>query len=54
MDKLLALIAMVAGIGAGTIALVSSMKQPDKARQLRGMSVMFFGIALAMVVVFFI
>jgi len=54
MNNLLALISMVTGIGAGTIALVTSMKQPDKAKQLRGVSAIGFGMALVMALVFFI
>lgn len=35
MNNLLGLISAVIEIGAGTIALVTSMKQPNKAKQLR-------------------
>ena len=54
MGNLLPLISMVAGIGAGTLALVTARRQPEKAAQMRRLSVVPFGMALLMAVLLFV
>jgi uncharacterized membrane protein len=49
---MLAVISMLAGICAGTLALVQATRQPDKARQLRLLSLVPFGMAGLMAVMF--
>jgi hypothetical protein len=49
--KLLALIALVTGLAASTLAFVQSTRQPEKAVQLRGVGATFGLLALAMVLV---
>ncbi len=42
MENLFTAIGMVAGLGAGKVALVSSGKQPENAMQLRGLRFLRF------------
>ena len=52
--KVLSVIAMITGIIVGSYALVRSRKQPDKVRQLRSQSALFFGIAVVMALLLFL
>jgi uncharacterized membrane protein len=49
---MLAVISMITGLCAGTLALVQASRQPDKARQLRLLSLVPFGMAGLMAVMF--
>lgn len=51
---MLAAISVITGLCAGTLALIQAQKQPVKARQLRLFSLIPFGIAGLMVLVFFL
>jgi len=51
---MLATISIIAGVCAGLLALFQAEKQPEKARQLRWFSLVPFGMAAAMVLVFFL
>jgi amino acid permease len=48
MGNVLPIVSMVAGIGAGTLAFISSRQQPEKQRQLRAVGAFCFGIAIVM------
>ncbi len=48
MENALSVVSLVAGLGAGTLAFVAAGKNPEKAKQLRGLGAMFFGIAVLM------
>ncbi|GAA0755968.1 hypothetical protein LRH25_19420 [Ideonella azotifigens] len=49
---MLAMISMVTGLCGGGLALYQASKQPDKARQLRLLSLAPFGMAALMAVLF--
>ena len=51
---MLAAISIITGVCAGTLALIQAQKQPEKARQLRMLSIVPFGMAGLMVLVFFV
>ena len=51
---MLAAISIITGVCAGTLALIQAQKQPEKARQLRMLSIVPFGMAALMVLVFFV
>jgi len=51
---MLAMISIVTGVCAGSLALFQASKQPEKARQLRLFSLIPFGMAALMLVVFVI
>ena len=51
---MLAAISVMTGVIAGTLALIQAQKQPEKARQLRLFSLIPFGMAGLMVLVFFV
>lgn len=50
---MLATISIVTGLCAGTLALIQAKKQPEKARQLRLLSLVPFGMAAVMVLMSF-
>lgn len=47
-------ISVITGLIAGTLALVQAQRQPEKAQQLRRFSLIPFGMAALMVLVFFV
>lgn len=51
---MLATVSIVTGLLAGILALVQANRQPDKARQLRMLSLVPFGMAALMAVLFFV
>lgn len=51
---MLAAISVITGVCAGTLALIQAQKQPEKARQLRMLSLVPFGTAGLMFLVFFV
>jgi hypothetical protein len=51
---MLAAISVITGVTAGTLALIQAQKQPEKARQLRLFSLIPFGMAGLMVLMFFV
>ena len=51
---MLAAISIIIGVCAGTLALIQAQKQPEKARQLRMLSLVPFGMAGLMVLLFFV
>ena len=51
---MLAAISVMTGVIAGTLALIQAQKQPETARQLRVFSLIPFGMAGLMVLVFFV
>jgi len=51
---MLAAISIITGVCAGTLALIQAQKQPEKARQLRMLSIVPFGMAGLMVLLFFV
>jgi hypothetical protein len=51
---MLAAISIITGVRAGTLALSQAQKQPQKARQLRMLSLAPFAMAGLMAVVFFV
>ena len=51
---MLATVSLVTGIIAGTLALIQAQRQPEKARPLRLFSLVPFGMATLMVVMFFV
>ncbi len=53
-NAMLAMISIITGICAGVLALVQATKQPETARQLRLLSLVPFGMAAAMVLLFVI
>ena len=50
---MLATISIITGVLAGTCALILAQRQPDKARQLRMLSLVPFGMAGLMAVLYF-
>ena len=52
--KVFSVIAMVTGVIVGSYALLMSRKQPDKVRQLRAQSALFFSIAVVMALLLFL
>ncbi|MBC7662630.1 MAG: hypothetical protein H7276_02365 [Caulobacter sp.] len=48
MGNFLPIVSMIAGIGPGTLAFISSRQQPEKQRQLRAVGAFCFGIAIVM------
>jgi len=46
-------ISMIASFGAGTLALIASRRQPDKAQELHGLGFFFYGVAVLIGFVFF-
>ena len=51
---MLGLIPIVTGVLAGTLMLVQAKKQPEKAKQLRTLSLLPFGMAVLMVILTFV
>jgi hypothetical protein len=51
---MLAAISVITGVFADTLALVQAQKQPDRARQLRLVSLIPFGMAGLMVLLYFV
>lgn len=51
---MLAAISVITGVIAGTLALIQAQKQPERARQMRLFSLIPFGMAGLMVVMFFV
>ena len=51
---MLAAISVITGICAGSLALIQAQKQPEKARQLRMLSIIPFGMAGLMLLLFFV
>lgn len=51
---MLAAISVITGVCAGSFALIQAQKQPEKARQLRMLSIVPFGMAGLMLLLFFI
>jgi len=51
---MLAAISVITGICAGSLALIQAQKQPEKARQLRMLSIVPFGMAGLMLLLFFV
>lgn len=51
---MLAAISMMTGLCAGVLALIQANRQPDKARQLRLLSLVPFGMAALMAFLFFL
>lgn len=51
---MLAAISVITGVCAGTLALIQAQKQPEKARQLRLLSLVPFGMAGLMALMFFV
>jgi len=51
---MLAAISVITGLCAGTLALIQAQKQPEKARQLRLLSAVPFGMAGLMLVLYFV
>lgn len=51
---MLATISVITGVLAGTLALIQAQKQPEKARQFRLFSLIPFGMAGLMVLLFFV
>lgn len=51
-NDMLATISIITGLCAGSLALIQAQKQPEKARQLRLLSLVPFGMAALMVLVF--
>lgn len=51
---MLAAISIITGVCAGTLALIQAQKYPEKARQLRMLSIVPFGMAGLMVLMFFV
>jgi hypothetical protein len=51
---MLATISVITGVLAGALALIQAQKQPEKARQLRLFSLIPFGMAGLMVLMFFV
>ena len=49
---MLGLISLVTGIAAGILLLVQARKQPEKAKQLRTLSLLPFGMAALMAVLY--
>ena len=54
MITILFVISMIASLGMATLALVAAAKQPEKAKQFRGVSALFFGFAGVTALAFFI
>ena len=51
---MLAAISVITGVCAGSLALIQAQKQPEKARQLRMLSIVPFGMAGVMLLLFFV
>jgi hypothetical protein len=51
---MLAAISVITGVCAGSLALIQAQKQPEKARQLRMLSIVPFGMAGLMLLLFFV
>ena len=49
---MLAAISVITGVCAGTLALIQAQRQPEKARQLRMLSLVPFGMAGLMALLF--
>jgi hypothetical protein len=49
---MLAVISMITGLCAGTLALIQAQRQPEKARQLRLLSLVPFGMAALMAMLY--
>jgi uncharacterized membrane protein len=50
---MLATISIITGVCAGSVALFQAAKQPEKARQFRFLSIVPFGMAALMALLFF-
>ena len=51
---MLAAISVITGVCAGALALIQAQKQPEKARQLRILSIVPFGMAGLMLLLFLV
>ncbi len=54
MEHLLSIIAIVTGVAAGSLALIQAKRQPEKAQQMRRLSVLPFGMAALMALLLFL